>query len=144
MREITSHHEYLPPDAGVKLSSDRTFGVVLGVFFALIALVPLMRGRPVRWWGVAVSLAFFALALALPVALHALNVAWSKLALILQHVVSPVAMALLFFFGFAVTGAILRAFGKDLLRLKPLPGQDSYWIKREPPGPAPESMLHQF
>jgi hypothetical protein len=34
--------------------------------------------------------------------------------------------------------------GKDLLRLKREPGADSYWIVRQPPGPAPETMKDQF
>ena len=142
--EVNAHHEYLPIDAGIKLSSDRTFGVVLGVFFALVALLPRVRGGAIRWWGLAVSLVFFALALILPRVLHPANIAWSKLALVLQRIVSPIVMVLLFWLGFAVTGALLRALGKDLLRLKASPDQDSYWIPRDPPGPAPESMLQQF
>jgi hypothetical protein len=39
---------------------------------------------------------------------------------------------------------VLRALGKDLLRLKRDPKADSYWIAREPPGPAPGSMSKQF
>jgi hypothetical protein len=34
--------------------------------------------------------------------------------------------------------------GKDMLRLKWRPDADSYWIPRQPPGPAPETMKDQF
>jgi hypothetical protein len=37
---------------------------------------------------------------------------------------------------------VLRAFGKDLLRLKREPGAASYWITREPIKPG--SMSKQF
>ena len=38
----------------------------------------------------------------------------------------------------------MRAAGKDLLRLKIERDRDSYWIIRQPPGPAPETMKDQF
>ena len=41
-------------------------------------------------------------------------------------------------------GLILKACGKDLLRLKREPDSKSYWIDRDPPGPAPGSMTKQF
>jgi len=41
-------------------------------------------------------------------------------------------------------GLLMRAFGHDPLRLKREPQAPSYWVQREPPGPAPETMIHQF
>jgi hypothetical protein len=40
-------------------------------------------------------------------------------------------------------GVVLRAMGKDLLRLRPS-ADSTYWISREPPGPARNSMKQQF
>jgi hypothetical protein len=34
--------------------------------------------------------------------------------------------------------------GKDFLRLRPAPEASTYWIHRQPPGPARESMSRQF
>jgi hypothetical protein len=51
---------------------------------------------------------------------------------------------LLFFGAVLPTGLVMRALGKDLLRLRLKPETDSYWIVRQPPGPAPESMVDQF
>jgi len=144
-REFSAaHHEHFSSDSGFRVSSDRTFGLVFCVCFAAVAVLPLMRTRPVRWWAVAASVAFLAAALGTPRILHPLNLAWARLALLLHHIVSPIAMAVLFFFGFALPGIVLRMSGKDLLRLKAAPDQDTYWIQRDPPGPAPESMLQQF
>jgi hypothetical protein len=42
------------------------------------------------------------------------------------------------------TGIILRLLGKDPLRLRMDPTAESYWIKRDPPGPASESLNNQF
>jgi hypothetical protein len=41
-------------------------------------------------------------------------------------------------------GVLMRAFGKDPLRLRRSGSAQSYWIKRDPPGPKPESMSNQF
>jgi hypothetical protein len=37
---------------------------------------------------------------------------------------------------------VMRAAGRDALRLRSRVG--SYWIRRTPPGPPPESFTHQF
>jgi hypothetical protein len=139
-----THHELLSFEPGMRVSSDRVLGLVLGAFFAVVAALPAVRGGPVRWWSFAASLVCFAVALAVPRILHLLNVVWVRFAILLHRIISPIAMALLFFFGFAITGLLLRAFSKDLLRLKASPDQDSYWITRDPPGPASQSMMHQF
>ncbi len=104
----------------------------------------MLRGHSVRWWALGVSLLFLCSALAAPRVLHPLNLLWAKLAVLLHHIVSPAAMALVFFLAFTPMGFLLRAFGKDLLRLRRSPHADSYWIPRDPPGPPPETMIHQF
>ena len=138
------HHEHLAADTGVVQSSDRAFGLVMTAFWIVVALAPLVRSGKVRVWSLALALVFLAASLLAPRTLHWLNLAWGGLAVVLHHIVSPVAMALLFFLAFTTTGALLRLFGKDLLRLRPEPENDSYWIRRQPPGPPPETMVHQF
>jgi len=63
---------------------------------------------------------------------------------LLHKVVNPIVMALVFFGTVLPTGLIMRALGKDPLRLKWQADAKSYWIERRPPGPAPESMKDQF
>ena len=41
-------------------------------------------------------------------------------------------------------GLLMRLAGKDLLRTKFDINADSYWIKREPPGPEKTSLKQQF
>jgi hypothetical protein len=50
----------------------------------------------------------------------------------------------MFFLVFVPAGFISRLLGKDPLRLKLEPNAESYWILRDPPGPAPDSMRNQF
>ena len=91
-----------------------------------------------------ISLIFLALALISPKLLHPLNLLWAKLAVLLHHIVSPVAMAAVFFLAFTPTGWLMRAAGKDPLRLRRDPAPDSYWIPKDPKGPPPETMVRQF
>ena len=74
--------------------------------------------------------------------LHPLNRAWLVLGLLLHRVVNPVIMAVMFYGTILPTASLLRALGKDLLRLKREPQATSYWIPRKPP--APGSMSKQF
>jgi hypothetical protein len=141
---VSTHHELLHSDDVVKLSSDRTFGVVISLVFALLALLPVTRGRLAHWRLLVAGVAVLVIAFLLPRLLHPLNLLWGRLASVLNRIISPIVIALLFFLGFGIAGAILRILGKDLLRLKTSPDQESYWITRDPPGPAPEGMLNQF
>jgi hypothetical protein len=50
----------------------------------------------------------------------------------------------MFFVVITPMGLVMRAMGKDFLRLRLDPAARSYWIPREPPGPAPESLKNQF
>src|SRR5215510_1126146 len=45
---------------------------------------------------------------------------------------------------FALVAWLMRLSGKDPLRLRFEPERKSYWVARQPPGPAPDSLLNQF
>jgi hypothetical protein len=53
-------------------------------------------------------------------------------------------MAFVFYGTVAPIGLVLRLLGKDPLRLRFDPDVRTYWIERQPPGPAPETMTNQF
>jgi hypothetical protein len=136
---IETHREH-----AVTGSSDRSFGIVLGVFFVVIALWPLVSGGAVRLWAFAVAALFLLPAVFFPRVLAPLNKAWTALGLVLGRVVSPVALAVLFYLVITPMGLVIRAAGKRLMRVQPEASVSSYWIRREPPGPAPESFPNQF
>jgi len=137
-------HEDLTREQDIEGSSDRSFGVVFAVVFLLIAGWPLWHGEGLRWWAAGVAAAFALIAAVRPALLARLNRQWMKLGLLLGKVVSPIALGLLFYGGITPIGVVLRLAGKDPLRLKFDRGADSYWIRREPPGPRPDSMTNQF
>ena len=81
---------------------------------------------------------------ATPALLTVPNRLWMKFGLLLHRVISPVVLAILFYAVVTPMGWIMRAFGKDPLRLKREASNPSYWVAREPPGPQPDSMSDQF
>jgi predicted membrane metal-binding protein len=137
-------HERLADSEAIKTSSDRSFGLVFAAVFAIIGLWPLISGDGVRLWSLIIAAIFAALALARPTLLAPLNRLWTRFGLLLNRVVSPLVMGLLFFVVITPIALIMRATGKDLLHLKFDRKAKSYWIEREPPGPAPESIKNQF
>jgi len=138
-------HEHTPRHASpIQSSSDRSFGLVFAAVFLIIALYPLLHAQGARVWAIAVSGVFLLLALLLPHVLAPANRLWTKFGLLLHHIVSPIALGILFFLVVTPTGLLMRLFGKDPLRLRFDPAADSYWIKRDPPGPAADSLKNQF
>lgn len=125
-------------------SSDRSFGLVFATFFLIIALLPLLHGHTLRFWAVGVSLVFCVIAFVIPSILAPLNRLWTKFGMLLHAIVSPVALAILFYGVVTPTGFIMRLMGKDLLRLRFDRKASSYWIERTPPGPDAESLKNQF
>ena len=139
-----STHETYSREEAVTAGSDRSFGFVMAGAFGILALINAWNAHNLWPWFGAVSAAFLGAALIRPAILAPLNLLWLKFGLLLHKIVSPVIMGLLFFGTVLPTGLIMRALGKDLLRMKRDPGADSYWIVRTPPGPAAESMKDQF
>ncbi len=137
-------HERLADDDYVKGSSDRSFGVLFAVVFLLIGLWPLLDGGAVRWWSLTVALVFAVLAAIRPGLLAPFNRLWLALGLLLNRIVSPLVMALLFFLIITPFALVMRVTGKDPLRLKYDPKVRSYWILRAPPGPSPETIKNQY
>ncbi|OAN49262.1 hypothetical protein A6A04_03870 [Paramagnetospirillum marisnigri] len=128
----------------VEMGSERSFGIVFAVVFAILCLLPLKSGGSPNWWLGGVGAAFLAVALVAPRLLKPLNKVWFLFGLLLHKIVSPLVMGLLFFGTVTPVALIMRALGKDPLKLKHDPAAASYWIDRRPPGPAPDTMRRQF
>ncbi len=137
-------HEDLRRQGDVKRGSDRSFGLTFAVVFAIIALLPLRHHLPVRWWALAIALAFALAALVAPRLLAPLNKLWAKVGDLLHKITTPIIMGLLFFGALTPVAALMRLRGKDSLRLKRDTKSASYWIERKPPGPAPDSLNQAF
>lgn len=137
-------HETRQRTEDVKLGSERAFGIVFAVVFAIIALWPLIGGNTPRIWALVIAAAFLAVSLIRPRVLRPLNLLWFRFGMLLHRIISPVILGLMFFVSVTPIALLMRVFGKDPLRLKFDPEAESYWITRDPPGPEPESLKNQF
>jgi len=137
------HENYEHRDE-VRGSSDRSFGFVFAAVFAAIGILPLLFGGQVRVWSLAVGATFLLIALAYPSVLAPLNRLWLRFGLLLHKIVSPIVLGIMFYLVITPIGLLMRAFGKDPLRLAFDKQSSSYWIERVPPGPPPESFKDQF
>lgn len=137
-------HELQSHAAPVQMGSERSFGLVFAAVFLIVGVLPLKNGGDPRLWALGAATAFLVVALVFPRALKPLNIVWFKFGMVLHHVVTPLVMGLLFFLTVTPVGLLMRATGKDPMRLKRDTKADSYWIPRTPPGPSAESMKTQF
>jgi hypothetical protein len=77
-----------------------------------------------------------------PALLRPLNVAWFKLGMALNKIVSPLVMLFLFAVVIVPFGFVMQRF-HDPLRKHRQTGSNSYWTERGKQG-VPSSMLNQF
>ena len=145
MAESVNTHERLSGGGDLARTSNRVFGFTFAAVFTVIGLLPLLLFRETpRWWALGIAGAFLTAALAWPPLLTPLNWVWHRVRLVLNRIIAFVVMALLFYGVVLPTGLIRRLLGKDPLRLRYDRAAASYWQRREPPGPDPETMKNQF
>ncbi len=138
-------HERLESHRNTPTASDRSFGVVFCVFFALIAGFQLYAERMEVAAMLAVASSVFGIvAFVRPTILAPLNFVWTRFGLLLHRIVNPIVMGLMFFGVFTPMGFAMRLFGFDPLRQRGSKTVESYWIDREPKGPTPDTMTKQF
>ena len=124
----------------IKISSNKSFGIVFAVVFSLIALWPLIKGNEIRLWSLIISIIFLMLGLLNSKMLTPLNKLWFKLGIFLGNFIAPIIMGIIFFFVVTPTGIIMKLLGKDLIKLKKN-NENSYWIKKND---IKTSMKNQF
>ena len=117
----------------IKVSSNRSFGLVFFIVFIIIALWPLTSEDSIRIWSIILSLIFSILGLINSKLLTPLNQLWFKFGITLGAIVAPVVMGIVFFLVVTPTSLILNIMGKDLLNKKYDKKKKTYWIKRNTP-----------
>ena len=124
----------------IKISSNKSFGIVFFVVFVLIAFYPLINQGDIRIWSLIVSLIFLVLGLLNSKILNPLNKLWFKFGIFLGKIVSPLVMGIIFFFVVTPTGILMKLLGKDLIKLKKN-NNKTYWIEKKD---IKSSMKNQF
>ena len=96
----------------IEAGSDKSFGVVFAVVFAIIGVFPLWGGGPPAYWALGIGASFLVLALARPGTLKPLNRLWHLVGLGLSKVVNPLVLGFLFFVTITPMALIMRMMGK--------------------------------
>ena len=124
----------------IKISSNKSFGLVFFIFFMIITIYPLKSGGELRYWSLILSFIFLVLGLLNSSVLSPLNKAWFKFGLLLGSIVSPIVMGLIFFGVITPIALIMKFLRKDLLSLKQN-NNSTYWIEKNGPK---STMKNQF
>ena len=124
----------------IKISSNRSFGIVFFIVFLIISLYPLLNSENIRIWSLIISFIFLILGLFNSKFLNPLNKIWFKFGLLLGKIISPVVMGLIFYFVVTPIALLMRLLQKDLLNLR-FNKNNTYWIKKSGPK---SKMKNQF
>ena len=123
----------------IKMSSNRSFGLVFFAIFLIISIWPLLDDKDIRIWSLIISLIFLILGILNSNILKPFNKIWFKFGIFLGKIVSPIIMGLVYFLVVTPTGFIMRFLGKDLLKLKKNKN-NTYWLAKN----YKSSMKDQF
>ncbi len=126
------------------LPSNRSFGTLFTVVFALLGIYGWWRENLLFPWSFGLSALTLLITLAAPDWLAPANRAWMKLAEILNRVVSPLVLGAIFFVVLTPTALVMRMVGRDAMKRRFEPSARTYWVERDPPGPDPAGLPNQF
>tara|TARA_B100000035_G_scaffold265752_1_gene238202 strand:- start:215 stop:598 length:384 start_codon:yes stop_codon:yes gene_type:complete len=124
----------------VKISSNRSFGIVFFIVFLLIAFYPLIYDGDIKIWSLILSLIFLILGLVDSKILTPLNKVWYHFGIFLGKIISPFIMGIIFFLVVTPIALLMRLLRKDVLNLK-YNKNKSYWIEKKGPK---SKMKNQF
>ena len=122
----------------------RNFGLIMGLFFAIVAMVILIKHRQSTVLPALISSAFFLIAISMPALLKYLYIAWMKFAFILSWFNTRLFLCVIFYLVFSPAGLIMRIFKVDFLERKFAPGEISYWKTKDKEESASEDYSRQF
>ena len=135
----------LEKNSKVTSASDRSFGVMFGFIFIIIAVIMRLRDNPQNIQLLFLALSFLTVLISFtrPSLLSTPNKLWMKFSLLLARFVSPIVLGLLFYVLISPLALVLRLFGRDELRLK-TKKVASNWQSRQINGYSLDSFKNQY
>ena len=121
----------------VLMPSDRKFGWTFAILFLLF-------GALYHPWMMAVGAVLAVITMTRAHWLAPAKHAWMKFGELLNRIVSPVVMAVIFLVVFTPAALVMRALRRDALARRYEPAAPTYWKRRDPPGPAEDSFKNPF
>ena len=135
----------LEKNSKVTSASDRSFGVMFGFIFIIIAVIIRLRNNPqnIQLLFLALSFLTFLISFTRPGLLSTPNKLWMRFSLLLARFVSPIVLGLLFYVLISPLALVLRLFGRDELRLKTKKVATN-WQSRQINGYSLDSFKNQY
>jgi len=140
----------MKPNHPIKMGSERGFGVVFSIVFAIVAFWPAWKGigsiptfDDVRISAVILSSLFLLIAFVSPILLRPLNFIWFRFGLFLGAIMAPIVMMVIYLLVITPMGVIVKSAGYDLLKLKRKTNH-TYWLDCQVEQSSTSSMRDQF
>ena len=112
----------------IKISSNRSFGILFFIVFAVIAFYPILYNQDFRLWSLIVSFIFLFLGIINSTLLTPLNAICFKLGLFLGKFIAQIIMGVIYFIVVFPTFLLLKLFKKNYLNIKYDKNISSYWL----------------
>jgi Saxitoxin biosynthesis operon protein SxtJ len=126
-------------------ATDRSFGIMFGCIFIIIAALLRLRDEPQKLQFLLLSFSFitFLVSFTQPRLLSTPNKLWMKFSLLLARFISPIILGVLFYVLISPLALALRLFGRDELRLK-TKSLATNWQSRKIDGYSLDSFKNQY
>lgn len=129
----------------MQLPSNRAFASLFLVVLGALSAWHFWHGRPgAGWLWFSLAAVLGLVALIAPGCLTPLNRAWMRLGLLLNRVMSPLVLGVMYAVLIVPVGLVVKLFGRDVLRLKSNPTASSHWRIREQAVIRREDFKNQF
>ena len=135
----------LEKSSATSSATDRSFGVMFGCIFVIIAALLRLRDEPqkIQFLLLALSFLTFLISFTRPKLLRTPNKLWMKFSLLLARFISPIILGVLFYVLISPLAFALRLFGRDELRLK-TKNLATNWQSRKIDGYSLDSFKNQY
>ena len=81
----------------IKISSNRSFGVLFAFVFSLVAFWPILNQNEIRIWSLIIAIVFLILGFLNSKLLTPLNKIWFKFGIFLGNFIAPIVMGVIYF-----------------------------------------------
>lgn len=120
----------------------RSFGLLVGTVFGLIAIYPLISGATLRAWAAVIGASLIAPAIFFPPLLELPYQVWNMIGKVLGWLNTRIILTVLYFAAIVPVSLVLKIFGRDPLKLQFDPDAESY--REKPENQEDANLKNQF
>jgi hypothetical protein len=125
----------------LKNSLQNQFIYLMCLIFLIFAFLPVLKSEKINIIFIILPFVIFLMNVFFPKLFTPIFLAWMFIGKILEKIIPPIIMSIIFFTLFLPIGFFLKLIGKDLLNKKFEKEKESYWIIRNE---EIQSMRYQF